>query len=99
MFRSLRTPIIATQVKAGQGELLVSDALGEHKLTPVGPRFVDENGTPAAFKEDDNGNVAYMYYTAIDSMSEKLAEPRVQRRSGRESLCQGYLLHAVPQGF
>lgn len=76
MFRSLRTPIIATQVKAGQGELLVSDALGEHKLTPVGPlRFVDENGTPAAFKEDDNGNVAYMYYTAIDSMSEKLAEP------------------------
>lgn len=75
-FRSLRTPIIATQVTAGQGELLVTDAMGEHKLTPVGPlRFVDENGTPAAFKEDDNGDVSYMYYTAIDSMSEKLEEP------------------------
>ena len=61
---------------AGQGELLVKDAMGEHKLKPVGPlRFVDENGVPAAFKEDDNGDVAYMYYTAIDSMSEKLPKP------------------------
>ncbi|MBY0164225.1 serine hydrolase [Paenibacillus lautus] len=76
LYRSLRTPIIATQVTAGQGELLVKDAMGEHKLKPVGPlRFVDENGVPAAFKEDDNGDVAYMYYTAIDSMSEKLPKP------------------------
>ncbi|MCM3782401.1 beta-lactamase family protein [Neobacillus mesonae] len=76
-YRSLRTPFIATQVTPGQqGELLVSDASGEHTLQPIGPlRFVDEKGNPAAFKEDEHGNVSYMYYTAIDSMSEKLAEP------------------------
>lgn len=75
-YRSLRIPVAVTQVTAGQGELLVMDALGEHKLKPVGPsRFVDENGTPAAFKEDENGEVAYIYYTAMDSMSEKLTKP------------------------
>lgn len=75
-YRSLRTPLITTQVKAIPGGLSVLDVQGEHKLTPVGPLlFVDEKGTPAAFKQDDTGDVAYMYYTAIDSMSEKLAEP------------------------
>ncbi|KOP68560.1 beta-lactamase [Bacillus sp. FJAT-18019] len=75
-YRSLRTPIITTQVKAIPDGLSVLDAQGEHKLTPVGPLlFVDEKGTPAAFKQDDTGEVAYMYYTAMDSMSEKLAKP------------------------
>lgn len=79
-YRSLRTPVIATRVTAGQGELLVKDAMGEHKLKPVGPmRFVDEKGAPAAFVHDEDGAVAYMYYSAMDSMSEKLPEPAVYK--------------------
>lgn len=75
-YRSLRTPLITTQVKAIPDGLSVLDSQGEHKLTAVGPLlFVDEKGTPAAFKVDDKGEVAYMYYTAMDSMSEKLEEP------------------------
>ncbi|MCR2805674.1 serine hydrolase [Paenibacillus soyae] len=77
-YRSLRSPVIATQVTAGQGELLVKDALGDHKLKPVGPmRFVDEDGKPAAFMLGEDGEVAYLYYTAMDSMSEKLPKPAV----------------------
>ncbi|MFC4103211.1 serine hydrolase [Paenibacillus xanthanilyticus] len=75
LYSSLRTPLLATKVAAGDGVLLVEDALGSHTLKPTGPlTFEDESGQIAAFKEDDKGSIAYIYYTSPDSLSQKLVE-------------------------
>lgn len=72
-YSSLRVPLLATKVAAGDGVLLVDDALGTHTLKPTGPlTFEDEAGQIAAFKQDDKGNITYMYYTSPDSLAQKL---------------------------
>ncbi|TYP74547.1 serine hydrolase [Paenibacillus methanolicus] len=73
IYRSLRAPILATKVSAINGELQVSDSGGTRKLRAIGPLlFEDENGDPAAFKKDAEGNVAYLYHSSLDSMYEKV---------------------------
>ncbi|WP_148932582.1 serine hydrolase [Paenibacillus methanolicus] len=75
LYSSLRMPLMATKVTAGDGVLLVDDALGSHTLKPTAPlTFEDESGQIAAFKEDDKGNIAYIYYSSPDSLSQKLVE-------------------------
>ncbi|MFC4099045.1 serine hydrolase [Paenibacillus xanthanilyticus] len=72
-YRSLRVPILAIEVTASNGELYVSDSSGTRKLRAMGPLlFEDENGDPAAFKKDAEGNVAYIYHSSPDSMYEKV---------------------------
>ncbi|MFB9328928.1 serine hydrolase [Paenibacillus aurantiacus] len=74
-YRSLRAPILALKVTAVNGKLQVSDSSGTHKLRAISPPlFEDDNGSPAAFKTDAEGNVAYIYYSSPDSMYEKVEE-------------------------
>ncbi|MBB3108617.1 CubicO group peptidase (beta-lactamase class C family) [Paenibacillus phyllosphaerae] len=76
IYRGLRTPLMASNITAEEGYLVVTDAMGTHKLKQTGPLlFEDEIGAPAAFKEDEQGGIAYFYYNSPDSMSEKTATP------------------------
>lgn len=77
-YRGLRAPLLFSQVTAEDGHLIVQDATGTHTLKQLGPlRFEDENGVPAAFKENTDGDITYLYYTTPDSMSEKLPDPGI----------------------
>lgn len=78
IYRGLRVPLLFSQVTAEDGRLIVQDGTGTHTLKQVGPLlFEDENGAPAAFKENKDGSIAYLYHTSPDSMSEKMPVPGV----------------------
>lgn len=77
VYRDLRVPLWTFQVKASKdGQLIVDDLFGNHKLRPIEPLlFEDEDGKQAGFKENPDGTVAFMYYNKPDSWAEKLPEP------------------------
>jgi len=76
MYRDLRTPAWRFEVTADPGALTVEDAFGKHTLRQAGDLlFYDEEGIPAGFRTDDNGEVLFLSYNKSDSWAEKLAKP------------------------
>ncbi|QJD82206.1 serine hydrolase [Cohnella herbarum] len=76
LYRHIRTPALLSRISASDGALIVEDIFGKHVLRQAGDLlFYDEEGTPAGFKLDADGNVAYFSYNLTDSWSEKLPKP------------------------
>ncbi|WP_379140937.1 serine hydrolase [Paenibacillus sp. sgz500992] len=76
LYRDLRMPGWTYNIKAGDGTLMVSDPRGEHVLRQSKDMlFYDEEGVPAGFKADKDGNMEYFSYNKEGSWSEKLPEP------------------------
>ncbi|WP_391575023.1 serine hydrolase [Cohnella sp.] len=76
LYRHMRTPALRSDISAADGALIVEDAFGKHTLRQAGDLlFYDEEGIPAGFKLDADGNIVYFYYNLSDSWSEKLPEP------------------------
>ncbi|MEC0168036.1 serine hydrolase [Paenibacillus graminis] len=76
LYRHLRTPVLRYDITAADGALIVRDALGTHTLRQAGDLlFYDEEGTPAGFKLDADGNIVYFSYNMPDSWAEKIPEP------------------------
>ncbi|MNB79529.1 putative penicillin-binding protein PbpX [compost metagenome] len=77
IYRDLRIGILLNKVTAsGDGTLTSSNQAGLHTtLKQVGSLlFVDEDGNPMAFKEDSQGNIAYVKYSNPGSYAGRLAE-------------------------
>ncbi len=76
LYQHLRTPAFRSSITATEGALIVEDLFGTHTLRQTGDLlFCDENGMPAGFKLDANGNVLYLSYNYTDSWLEKLPPP------------------------
>lgn len=77
IYRDLRMPMWHYEVEAVDGGLIVTDFYGVHRLTQEKELlFADGEGRKAAFKEDDQGRIAYFYYNKSDSWAERLPEPQ-----------------------
>ncbi|MBY9077405.1 serine hydrolase [Paenibacillus sp. HN-1] len=77
IYSDLRLGILLNKITAsGDGTLTSSNQAGLHTtLKQVGRLlFVDENGMPMAFKEDSQGNIAYLKYSNPGSYAGRLAE-------------------------
>jgi len=76
MYRHMRTPAFRYDISAADGALIVEDVYGKHTLRQASDLlFYDEEGTPAGFKTDAEGNILYFSYNLLDSWAEKLPEP------------------------
>ncbi|KIV53291.1 pilus assembly protein [Aneurinibacillus migulanus] len=74
VYRDLRVNPWVTKITATQqGQLLAEDPMGKNTLRQVEPLlFKDEEGTLLAFKETDDGRVAYLQYHNPVSLAERL---------------------------
>ncbi|MCE3201681.1 serine hydrolase [Paenibacillus sonchi] len=78
LYRHLRTPVLRYDITATDGALIVRDALGTHTLRQADDLlFYDEEGTPAGFKSDADGNITYFSYNMTDSWAEKIPVPPI----------------------
>ncbi|RAP28209.1 Beta-lactamase [Brevibacillus laterosporus] len=78
VYQDLRAPfwVFRTTV-SDDGQLMIEDPLGKHKLRQMEPLlFEDERGMKAAFKENLDGSIAYLYYNQMDSWAQKRPEPK-----------------------
>lgn len=78
VYQDLRVPfwVFRTTV-SDDGQLMIEDPLSKHKLRQMEPLlFEDERGMKAAFKENLDGSIAYLYYNQVDSWAEKRPEPK-----------------------
>ncbi|WP_049895162.1 serine hydrolase [Paenibacillus antibioticophila] len=78
LYRHLRTPVLRYDITAVDGALIVRDVFGTHTLRQADDLlFYDEEGTPAGFKLNADGDIAYFSYNMTDSWAEKIPEPPV----------------------
>ncbi|MCR8979737.1 S-layer homology domain-containing protein [Brevibacillus laterosporus] len=78
VYQDLRSPfwVFRTTV-ADDGQLMIEEPLGKHKLQQIEPLlFEDERGTKAAFKENPDGSISYLYYNKVDSWAQKKPMPK-----------------------
>jgi hypothetical protein len=76
LYRHMRTPAFRYEITAIDGALIVDNLFGRHTLRQASDLlFYDEEGTPAGFKTDADGNIQYFSYDLLDGWAEKLPEP------------------------
>lgn len=77
-YGDLRNRMWTSDIRSENGKLIVKDPFGEHILHEVEPLlFEDEEGTRAAFKLNENGEVQAFYYDLKpDSWTVKMPEPK-----------------------
>jgi len=78
IYSDLRNRMWTSRIHAEGGKLIVKDPLGEHVMVEIEPLlFQDEQGVKAAFKLNEDGDVAAFYYDLkSDSWAEKRPEPQ-----------------------
>jgi hypothetical protein len=100
LYRDLRLPAWSYRIKAVDGTLVVTDPLGEHVLRQSKEMlFYDEEGVPAGFKGDEDGNIAYFSYNKAGSWSEKLPEPDAFKDVPQDHPYAGYIYELVQLGM
>ncbi len=73
LYSDLRIKVFTKVEVTGDGAIRVSDVSGRHQLKQVDDLlFVDEEGKPLAFKEDADGQIAYMKYANLFSYAAKI---------------------------
>ncbi|WP_199930299.1 serine hydrolase [Brevibacillus brevis] len=94
-YSDLRNRMWTTRIRAEGGKLIVKDSLGEHVLYEVEPLlFQDEQGSKAAFKLNDHGDVQAFYYELkTDSWAEKMPEPQRYQDVENDHPYASYIYH------
>lgn len=104
VYRDLRVNPWITKITATkQGQLLAEDPMGKNTLRQVEPLlFKDEAGTLLAFKETDDGKIAYLQYHNPVSMAARIHDPKqfydVPVTHPYASYCKGIQQLGVLQG-